>query len=95
MVFKSYLLSHSLHKHYYSQGMARFKGSDMQYGKCLGSIFKRVVLYLLSKGAKIAAPHVPKAAKGIGKELVGRLLMILQWNSCQGQGVGNAVGNTH
>ena len=35
---------------------------------------KRVALPLLSKGAKIAAPHVLKAAKGIGRELVGQLL---------------------
>ena len=65
MVSKSYVPNHSLHKHYYGQGMARFKGSRMQYGKGLGSIFKRVALPLLSKGAKIAAPHVLKAAKGI------------------------------
>ena len=74
MVSKSYVPNHSLHKHYYGQGMARFKGSCMQYGKGLGSIFKRVALPLLSKGAKISAPHVLKAAKGIGRELVGQLL---------------------
>ena len=74
MVSKSYVPNHSLHKHYYGQGMARFKGSRMQYGKGLGSIFKRVALPLLSKGAKMAAPHVLKAAKGIGRELVGQLL---------------------
>ena len=74
MVSKSYVPNHSLHKHYYGQGMARFKGSRMQYVKGLGSIFKRVALPLLSKGAKIAAPHVLKAAKGIGRELVGQLL---------------------
>ena len=45
----------------------------MQYGKGLGSIFKRVALPLLSKGTKITAPHVLKA-KGIGRELVGQLL---------------------
>ena len=60
MVSKSYIPNHALHKHYYGQGMARFKGSRMQYGKGLGSIFKRVALPLLSKGAKIAAPHVLK-----------------------------------
>ena len=43
----------------------------MQYGKGLG-IFKRVALPLLSKPAKLAALHVLKAAKGIGKELVGQ-----------------------
>ena len=65
MVSKSYVPNHSLHKHYYGQGMARFKGSCMQYGNGLGSIFKRVALPLLSKGPKMAAPHVLKAAKGI------------------------------
>ena len=74
MVSKSYVPNHSLHKHYYGQGMTRFKGSRMQYGKGLVSIFKRVALPLLSKGAKIAAPHVLKAAKGIVRELVGQLL---------------------
>ena len=74
MVSKSYVSNHSLYKHYYGQGMAKFKGSRMQYGKGLGSIFKRVALPLLSKGAKIAVPHVLKAAKGIGRELVGQLL---------------------
>ena len=74
MVSKSYVPNHSLHKHYYGQGLARFKGSRMQYGKGLGSIFKRVALPLLSKGAKMAAPHVLKAAKGIRRELVGQLL---------------------
>ena len=42
--------------------------------KGLGSIFKRVALLLLSKGAKIAAPHLLKPTKGIGRELVGQLL---------------------
>ena len=46
----------------------------MQYGKGLGSIFKRVALPLLSKGAKMAASHVLKAAKGTRRELVGELL---------------------
>ena len=39
-----------------------------------GSIFKRVALPLLSKGAKIAAPYMLKPAKGIGRDLVGQLL---------------------
>ena len=74
MFSKSFIPNHSLHKHYYGQGMARFEDSRMQYGKGLGSIFKRVALPLLSKDAKIAAPNVLKAAKGIGRELVGQLL---------------------
>ena len=52
MVSKSHVPNHSLHKHYYGQGMARFKGSHMQYEKGLGSILKRLGLPFLSKGAK-------------------------------------------
>ena len=46
----------------------------MQYGKGLGSIFKRATFPLLSKGANIATLHVLRTDKGIAKELVGQLL---------------------
>ena len=52
MVSKSSIPNHSLHKDYRGQAMAKFKGSHMEYGKGLGSIFKRVALPPLSKGQK-------------------------------------------
>ena len=75
MVSKLYVPNHSLHKDYYDQGMGRIKGSCLQYEKGLGSILKRVELPLLSEEAKLVAPRVLKTAKGIGKELVGQLLV--------------------
>ena len=74
MVSKSYVPNQSLCKDNYGQGMARFNGFRMQYGKGLGSIFKRVSFTLLSEVAKIAPPNVLKTAKGIVKELVGQFL---------------------
>ena len=46
----------------------------MQYGSGLGSLFKRVVLPLVSKGVKLAAPHLVRAAKGVGKDVLHKAL---------------------
>ena len=74
MVRKAYNPSASAHQHHFGHGMSRFRGSRMQYGSGLGSLFKRVVLPMVSKGVKAAAPHLLKAAKGIGKDVLGKAM---------------------
>ena len=42
----------------------------MQYVSGLGSFFKRVILPLVSKGVKLAAPNLVRAAMGVGKDVL-------------------------
>ena len=70
MASKSYVPIHSLHKHYYVQGMARFKVSRMQYGKDLGSILKRMALPLVKRG-KNSSTTCAEGCHGYRKKACG------------------------
>ena len=74
MVAVPYTTNSEILRHHYGSGLPTFKGARMQYGKGFGSLLKRFALPLLSKGAKMVAPHFKKAAKGVVMDVMGNFM---------------------
>lgn len=74
MVAIPYNINSDVLKYHYGSGLPTFKGSRMQYGRGLGTLFKRVAFPLLTKGVKFLAPHLKKAAKGVVSDIVGNMM---------------------
>ena len=82
---KPYIHNPNIYRHHFQRGSALpgFRGTRMhrQYGDGIASFFgklARKAIPLLISGAKLAKPHVMKAAKNIaedvGKRVVGKIV---------------------
>lgn len=74
MVAVPYSPNNQIHKQHYGSGLPTFRGSRMQYGRGIGSILKRFALPMLKQGAKILAPHLKRAAKGVVTDVIGNFM---------------------
>ena len=73
MVSKSYVSNHSLHKHYYGQGMARFKALVCSVEKVWVVSSKGWPFLSCQKGKNCSTTYA-ESCQGYRRELVGQLL---------------------
>ena len=77
---KRYIHNPNIYRQHYQNQVGRalpaFKGTRIQHGYGLGSFLgklARKALPLLASGAKLVAPHLKKAFKGIAKDVTGKV----------------------
>ena len=79
-MMKPYIHNPNVYRHHFQNQVGRalpgFKGARTQRGHGLGSLFgalARKAIPLLSAGAKLVAPHLKHAVKGIAKDVTGKV----------------------